>query len=170
MIADDRFAQKRAGALKHLRMSHIDPPIRDIVKSFKGIRACFTLQCCHGHIIHQKPGSGKSAFKDPASRPPVSGLYQLAYVALVLENSLPGRELYRGLADISGPDEDFIQFGSADWFWETKEFCNSYVIQVCPRRFRHLDRFKMDAGEARRWLAARAFLFKALRKMVGLVP
>jgi hypothetical protein len=96
-------------------------------------------------------------------------LYQLAYLALVLENSPPGRELYEALNDIALLDIEFIQWGSADWFWKTQGQCNSYVIQAEPYRYKDLDRFSMDREEARKWLDAKALLFGQVRELLGLV-
>jgi len=168
MVEDDRFSEKRANAIRHLSMSDIDPPIRDIIQGFKGMRHCFTIQSCHGHIIKQIQGGDRFKRIDPESGLPGNGLYQIAYLALALEYSEAGRQLYHGLEDISLLDDDFIQFGSAGWFWHTQGFCNSFVIQVEPDRFRHLDRFKMDRGEARIWLKIRELFFGELRKLLGL--
>ena len=164
MVKDNRFSVKRAEALRHLSMSDIDPKIRDIIEVFAKMRHCFTIQSCQGHIIEQSTGKDRVKRIDPESELPASGLYQIAYLALVLENSKHGRNLYQVLADISKLNNDFIQLGSAKWFWTTKGFINSYVIQVEPFRFRHLDRFNMDCEDAGKWLEARELFFKELRK------
>ncbi|MBW1789362.1 MAG: hypothetical protein JRK53_22560 [Deltaproteobacteria bacterium] len=167
LVEDDRFSEKRANALEQICMSDIDPPIRDIIETFKETPYCFTIQSCHGHIIEQGDGNQVKRI-EPESGLPENGLYQIAYVTLVLENSAPGREFYQALSDVSRLDEKFIQWGGAHWFWETQGHCNSYVIQVAPHRFRHLDRFNMDRTEGRQWLKARALFFKELRGLLGL--
>ena len=90
MVEDERFSEKREQALKQLRISDIDPPISDIVKGFNEISWCFTLQSCHGHIIEQGPVENRVEKLEPESGLPESTLYQIAYAALVLENSGPG--------------------------------------------------------------------------------
>lgn len=169
MVDDKRFFEKRARALKHLKMSTIDPPIRDIIEALTSIRHCFTVQSCHGHIVKQDPGGEVIERIDPELELPETGLYQIAYLALVLENSDNGRKLYRILSDLSLLDAHFFQFGSADWFWKTRGFCNSYVIQVEPYRFRHLDWFTMDRKEAKEWLDARNLFFGELRKQLKIM-
>jgi hypothetical protein len=168
MVEDLHFTQKRAKALKQLRMSHIDPPIRDIVEGFQAVPHCFTIQSCHGHIMERGPDGGLGRI-EPELGLPNQGLYQIAYFALVLENSEAGRKWYQALADLSLLDHEYIQFGSADWFWNSLGFLNSYVIQVEPHRFRHLDRFSMDRQEAQKWLSAKGLLFSELRKLLGLI-
>ena len=122
MVEDKRFFEKRTHALKHLRIPTIDPPIRDIIEALKSIRHCFTVQSCHGHIIKQDPGGEVIERIDPELGLPETGLYQIAYLALVLEKSHNGRKLYRILSNLSLLDEHFFQFGSADWFWKTQGF------------------------------------------------
>lgn len=54
--------------------------------------------------------------------------YRIAYLALCIENSAPGRMLYDSLQAIPAINPQNIQFGSAHWFWERQ--VNSYVLQV----------------------------------------
>lgn len=165
MVKDGSFAEKRTQALQQLRMSNIDPPIRDIIKDLKRLRHCFTVQSCHGHLIKQnKAGEIVQRIDPVALGLPETGLYQIAYLTLVLENSQAGRQLFQYLSDISLLDDQYFQFGSADWFWNSQGFFNSYVIQVAPYRYRHQDRFCMDCKEAVRWLDARDVFFEEIRK------
>ncbi len=163
MVADDDFPKKRADALRSLNIQTIDPQIRDIVEGIKDIPYCFTLQSCYGHIIEKSPDASQVNRIDPGPALPADALYQIAYFALVLENNESGRSLYQSLVDISHLDNDFIQFGSAEWFRENQGFCNSYVIQVAPYRCRNLDRFNMTSEEARKWCHARSLFLQELR-------
>lgn len=167
LVENDVFETERAKALARMDLSTIDYQIRGIIEAFKNMPYCFTLQSCYGHIIKQNPGSGHEKRIDPDPTSPAAGLYQIAYLALVLENCPAGHSLYLHLAEIPRLDPEFIQFGSAEWFWETQGFRNSYVIQVCPYRFRHFDRFAMFVEEARTWLSARELFFVELKKLCG---
>lgn len=150
-------------------MSIIDPQIMDIIEGIMAVPHCFTLQSCYGHIIEQGTDGSRVKRIDPEPALPDNGLYQIAYLALVLENSESGRSLYQSLIDISLLDNNFIQFGSAEWFWKNEGFCNSYVIQVAPSGCRHLDRFNMSGEEAQKWLNSRALFFNELKKLFELV-
>ena len=167
MVENLYYSEKRAEMNSRLRMDDIDPSIQDIIVGFKRMPHCFTIQSCHGHIIEQSPNGGVTRI-EPESRLPAKGLYQIAYLALVLDNSEPGRSLYQALSGMAGLDHEFIQFGSADWFWYNQKFVNSYVIQVEPYRFRHLDRFEMDRNEAEGWISARNVFFREIRKLLGI--
>ena len=153
MVEDTGFTETRAKILKRLRMSDIDPPIRDIVLAFRSLPYCVTVQSCHGHLL--KPGTGSG-----------QGMYQIAYLALVIERTAQGRQLLKGPADIARLDTAFIQLGSAEWFWNDRGLRNSYVIQAEPLRFRHLDRFYMGPPEAVKWGAARTLLFQEVRRLL----
>ncbi len=169
MIEDDSFSEKRRRTLGKLHISAIDPQIRDIIKGIEAVPYCYTVQSCHGHIIVESPDRSQVKRIDPESALPDNGLYQIAYLALVLENSESGRSLYQSMVDISLLDNDFIQFGSAEWFWKNQGFCNSYVIQVAPYRFRHLDRFNMSGAEAQKWLNSRELFLNEVKKRFGFV-
>ena len=43
-------------------------------------------------------------------------------------------------------DSDYVQFGSADWFWSNQ--VNSYVLQVEPDRYKHQDTVLLPYKEA----------------------
>ena len=51
------------------------------------------------------------------------------------------------LSQIPTRAPEYIQFGSADWFW--KRWANSYVLQVEPARHKEKDAVILDATEAR---------------------
>lgn len=153
MIEEAGFSEIRAEILKNLHIPDIDPPIRDIIHTFRSFPHCVTIQCCHGHLLESSVDNDR-------------GLYQIAYLALMLENSPKGREYYNRLAKIAQLDTEFIQWGSAEWFWDNQGLWNSYVIQAEPYRFRHLDRFLMNPSEAMQWHEARTMLFQELRKLL----
>ena len=165
MVKDNAFMEKRSKEAAWLDLSTIDPQIKDIIKALQALPHCFSLQSCDGHIIEPRTDGGYLKI-DPDPESPATWLYQIAYLALVLENSPDGQTLYQHLAEIPRLDVDFIQFGSAEWFWNTQGFCNSYVIQVCPYKFRHLDRFTMSAEEAKKWINARDLFFHELKRLV----
>ena len=112
-----RYVQQRQASLSTMDIDTLDPPIADIVKSFQDLPCCFTLQSCYGHFIHEAQQDRNSTERLPISDGvgPVS--YRIAYVALCIENSPEGKELLEDLRDIPTADPEYIQFGSAEWFW-----------------------------------------------------
>ena len=54
--------------------------------------------------------------------------YRIAYIALSIQNNEKGQEIVRMLKNIANKNLAYIQFGSAEWFWERS--VNSVVIQV----------------------------------------
>jgi hypothetical protein len=72
--------------------------------------------------------------------------YRVAYLAMCIENSSAGRDLFNDLDAIASGDREYIQFGSADWFW--KNHLNSYAIQVEPRKHMTTDRCYVFYEEA----------------------
>ena len=168
MVENKAFERKRQKAIEKLRLSEIDSDIRDIVSGFSRLPHCYTIQSCRGHIIEPGPEGGPVVKKEPGPDPPKSALYQIAYLAFVIEDSKPGRELQRFLAGLEGLDKDLIQWGSATWFWLDQDQVNSYVIQVEPYRYREMDRFTMNRPEALKWLEVRELFFDAVREKLRL--
>lgn len=153
----------RKDTIAVLDFGSIDEPIVDIVSAFANSPYCFPLQSCYGHFICGTDQDIRNL--DPI--PPVySGTvkYRIAYIALCVENSRYGMMLYESLAEITAVSPAYIQFGSADWFWE--RFPNSYVLQVEPSRYRNRDEAILDVSEARRVQTARDIFFNELRNMV----
>ena len=72
--------------------------------------------------------------------------YKIAYIALCIENSESGRNLLDNLREITNTDTKYIQFGSAEWFWNKQ--VNSYALQVEPLRYQNKDRITIDYREA----------------------
>lgn len=90
--------------------------------------------------------------------------YKIAYLAFCLNESPSGRELYRKLEDMTAINPDYIQFGSALWFWERQ--VNSYVLQVEPDRLKRRDRVRLSYREALCAEKARNDLFARFTKTI----
>jgi hypothetical protein len=67
-------------------------------------------------------------------------------VAFCLENSPPGRALHKSLELVPRLDPDYLQFGSAEWFWE--RYPNSYLLRVEPARYMTKDQVVIEQSEA----------------------
>jgi hypothetical protein len=90
--------------------------------------------------------------------------YRIAYLALCLANNHPGRALFDALAVIPSLDPDYIQFGSADWFWE--RHLNSYALQVEPARLMYKDHGNVDYEEALHLEKLRGLFFAEIRSLL----
>jgi hypothetical protein len=163
-VANARYVQDRQDVLGALNLSSIDWPIVDIVAGFAALPHCFTLQCCYGHFICA-PG------QDPHNLEPIihgyAGpvRYRIAYVAFCLENSHRGRALWKSLARVTAVDPGYIQFGSADWFWE--RWVNSYALQVEPIAHKLSDEAILESGEALHTQGVRDRFFRELRVLLA---
>lgn len=126
--------------------AEIDSPIIEIIKEFNKPPFCFTLQSCYGHFLY----SGQDNPNNLEPLPVVGALakveYRIAYIAFCLENSDAGRTLFKALKGITAIDPEYIQFCSAEWFWNQQ--VNSYALQVEPDRFKHEDTATIDGEEA----------------------
>jgi hypothetical protein len=101
----------------------------------------------------------------PISDGVVAVTYRIAYVTLCLENNPEGKELLAGLRDIPAADSEYIQFGSAEWFWARQ--VNSYVLQVEPERFKDKDEATVDYQEALHIQQVRDNFFSEIRRVVS---
>jgi len=161
------YARARQEAVATLDLASIDDPIKDIVEGVAVLPHCFTLQCCYGHFIC-------ASEQDPHTFEPIplgfSGLvtYRIAYIAFCLENSRRGQALRQSLARLPAVDPDYIQFGSADWFWE--RWANSYAIQVEPKAHMLKDEAILESVEAQHIQAVRDRFFEELRGLLGSEP
>lgn len=164
LVESSDFVRAKRTAMAKLDLSVIEEPIRDIVEGFNTLEYCFTLQCCYGHFLCL-PEQG------PENLDPLpdgfSGLvtYRIAYLALCLENGSGGQSLLQSLARLPAIDPEFIQFGSADWFW--KKWVNSYAIQVEPRAHALKDQAILEPAAARQTQKARDRLFRELRVLLA---
>ena len=163
-VENPHYDKERGDSLQKLDLSSIDPPILDLVRGFTGLLYCFTLQSCYGHFLY--PGQ-----KDPHNTEPLPVdksiarvEYRIAYLALVIEDSVPGRELFDELGEITSVDPEYIQFGSADWFWERQ--LNSYALQVEPRKYMTQDTCQIDYLEALHVEKVRNRFFKELTTLL----
>jgi hypothetical protein len=86
--------------------------------------------------------------------------YRLAYLAICLQNNIRGREMYSDLEELAAENPDYIQFGSAGWFWE--RMVNTYCIQLEPDRFKTDDSWVIGVEEALDIEALRKDFFKRL--------
>lgn len=163
-VADPGFGRHKARTLKSLDPSDLDPPVVDIVADFNKLEYCYTLQICYGHFVYQ--GQPDTHNLDPLPSDPILSEidYRIAYLALCLANNHAGRALFEALVEIPSIDPDYIQFGSADWFWERHR--NSYALQVEPERYKHLDQVTVDYFEARRLEKARIAFFAEIRNLL----
>jgi hypothetical protein len=163
-VENSGFKRQRQACLEKLDIRSIDAPIIDIVKGFSKLSYCFTLQSCCGHFIH-------TFQRDPHNIEPLPQLdrikkvkYRIAYIALCIANSDPGISLFKDLKRIPLIDEDYIQFGSAEWFW--KRQVNSYAIQVEPKRHMKKDKIMIDYKEALHLQETKNRFFAELRHLV----
>jgi hypothetical protein len=90
--------------------------------------------------------------------------YRLAYLAICLQNNIRGRELYSDLKELAADNPDYIQFGSADWFWE--RMVNTYCIQLEPERLKNKDSGVITMEEALHLETLREDFFKRLAGIV----
>lgn len=162
LVVDPEFASRKQEVLNKLNPRDLDPPMVGLVTGFNLLPHCYTLQCCHGHIIIPGPLPPGQWQRLPAEEPPAKALFQIAYLALAVRNDPWGRSLRAALARLAEGNPAFLQMGSADWFWYDQGQVNSYILQVCPRRCRERDRFEMQRPEARQWLAARKEFMRGL--------
>lgn len=145
------YWRDRERSLQELRQeivkNRIDPPLLQLVRECMTIPHCFTMQCCFGHFVHRmEPDTENLA---PISRYTQEvGIirYRIAYVALCLQDSSAGHAMYFELEKIAALDPSFIQFGSADWFWD--QVPNTYCIQLEPERMKGEDSGEVTWEEA----------------------
>ncbi len=158
------FAKDRSRTLAELDLEAIDAPLRDIIHDFTLIPCCFTLQCCWGHFLTDSSQDPHTL--EPLPRHPLTGSveYRLAYLALCVENSAPGRALMGDLGRIVSLDPGYVQFGCAWWFWERQ--VNSYALQVEPARHADQDSVVLPCHEALHVQDVRDRVFAAVREIL----
>ncbi len=158
------YVRDRKMSVSALDLAAVDDPIKDIVTGFAALPHCFTLQCCYGHFIRGSEDDRHSCEPIPLG---FSGsvTYRIAYIAFCLENSRRGQALQQSLARLPAVDPDYVQFGSADWFWE--RWVNSYALQVEPKAHQRKDEVILEAGEARYTQAVRDRFWEDLRQLLA---
>lgn len=155
--------KKRAGL--SLDFVTIDPPLIEIVTTLNRFPYCFTLQSCYGHFVLGDRTDPRTIEPLPAFGDVGPVEYRIAYVALCVKKSPHGEALLSELESLTEADPHYIQFGCAEWFWERQ--VNSYVVQVEPDRFKHLDSITISHHEALRIQSARDSLFEGLRMILS---
>lgn len=164
LIENPHYRLQREESLAGFTDNMIDPPIIGLIRAFKEIPYCFTLQCCHGHFIY----GGQEDHDNLASLPITNNIskveYRIAYIAFCIENSFKGRLLLKALQAIPAIDPENIQFCSASWFWERQ--VNSYALQVEPNRFKHKDKVLLGYSEALKIEKSRNEFFDKLRELL----
>lgn len=163
-IDDPCYREQRHKSQKSLDLSTIDPPIVDIVVGFSKLPYCFTMQCCYGHFLYPGQSNRHNIESLPNTEVIRTVEYRIAYLALCINKSRPGRVLFNDLADIPLIEPEYIQFGSAEWFWERQ--INSYALQVEPRRYMTEDSIFIDYREALHVERVRNQFFTELRKLL----
>jgi hypothetical protein len=158
------FAEQRRQSVQSLDLSAIDAPVVDIVVDFAKLSYCFTQQICIGHFLYDGQTDPHNLDPLPHNSDIDEVEYRIAYLALCLEDSYQGGEFFKDLVKIASKDPAYIQFGSADWFWERQ--VNSYALQVEPARFMFQDRAKVDYQEALYIEKVRDDFFRELRKLL----
>lgn len=163
-VANPHFHQQRQQCLSGLDPGTIDPPIVEIIRAFARLHCCFTLQSCYGHFVYgnQQDNHNIEPLPFPGNVQIVE--YRIAYIALCIENSNHGRDLFHALRQLPKIDPECIQFGCADWFWQQQ--VNSYALQVEPKRYRNKDRIRIDYQEALHIEKIRNQFFAQIEKLL----
>jgi len=143
---DPRFEEQRQKGLSGLAEAVIDEPIIGIIQRINQLPYCFTLQSCFGHFLYEGQSDPNNLDPLPVSRTITRVDYRIAYVALCIQNSVPGRKFFEELKKVPEIDPQNIQFCCAEWFW--KSHINSFALQVEPDRFKHKDTAVLDYQEA----------------------
>lgn len=170
LISNRDYQRDRQESLLSLRdeieKGSIDLPVLALLRDFSTIPHCYSLQCCFGHFVHEKePDNHNLAPLAPYIGSIRCVRYRIAYLALCIENSGPGRELIRDLDQITDVAPDCIQFGCADWFREKVK--NSYILQVEPERFKTQDSAEIDMDEALHVEKVRNWFFEEIARVTG---
>lgn len=163
-VSNPGYWQQRQQSLGELDITTIDPPIVDIVRDLGRLPYCFTLQSCFGHFLHACQDDPRNTERLPLSAITADIEYRIAYLALCIEESDPGRALLDDLGQMAAIDPQYIQFGCAEWFWERQ--VNSYVLQVEPTRFKAQDRAVVAHREALHTESVRDLFFAEIRLLV----
>ena len=146
LMENPNYRDQRQQCLARLSNAMLDNPLIDIVTGFNKLAYTFTLQCCYGHFVYEPQHNRHGVAALPISEKIDRVLYRIAYIAFCIENSPEGKRFLQALNGVSVIDPEYVQFGSAIWFWERQ--VNSYVLQVEPRRYKHLDSVTLEYQEA----------------------
>ena len=158
-----QYQGQKQKSLDDLDEGLLDSPIVGIIRGLNRLPHCFTLQSCYGHFVYEGQNNIHNLCALPAEEIQSAVEYRIAYLALCLENSEPGRRLFEALNGMTHIDPDNIQFGCAEWFWNRQ--VNSYILQVEPARFKSKDTALINFKEALRVESVRNALFIRLNEM-----
>ncbi len=168
-VPNQSYEQERKKALlqlkEELNKGSIDPPIMRLLEEIAKIPHCFTLQSCYGHFVHDKEANLHNIVPLSKYSSEIEKVnYRIGYVAFCIQDSAAGRQLHQDLEKLTKIDPEYIQFGSADWFWE--RCANSYAIQVEPKRSKNTDTVWIGFDEALYLEKLKSQFFKALLEIV----
>lgn len=158
------FHKQRKESLRRLDINSIDAPIVDVIDGFSRLSYCFTLQSCYGHFLTGDQKDPNNTEPLPASESIATVDYRIAYLALCIEDSGSGRQLFKALRQVTAVDPEYVQFCCAEWFW--KDQVNSFALQVEPERFKTKDRCSVSYTEALHIEKVRNEFFAEIRKIV----
>jgi len=169
LVSSPNYDSDRRNALEGLRAEiskdSIDEPTLDVLERFARLPFCYTLQSCFGHFTREPCTDDRNTNRvADIGGTGITLHYRIAYIALCIQNSVQGRVLLEELGAIRNIDPDYIQFGSADWFWKT--CVNSYILQVSPFRSACQDHFDVSIEEALRLERTRDRFFDGLRELL----
>jgi len=164
LVDDPRYVEKREESLRKLQISTIDAPLVGIIEDFAKVPYCCTLQSCYGHFIHKNQQNPKNT--EPLSNFDKSSSieYRIAYIALCVQNNDLGKQLLQDLEKITEIEPEYIQIGSAEWFWRRQ--VNSYALQVEQERYKTEDRCRLSIQEALYVEKVRNHVFGELKNLV----
>lgn len=132
---------------KEIRNGSIDPPLLPMIRECITVPYFFTVQCCFGHFVHDMEKDTENLISPSMYKDKIEIVrYRIAYFAICIQNNIQGREMFSDLEKLAAGNPDYIQFGSADWFWE--RIVNTYCIQLEPERFKCEDTGMIGIGEA----------------------
>ena len=157
------YWRDRHKVLSALDLNSIDRPITDLITRINRLSFCFTLQSCFGHFI-SKPNQNNHNLEPLPSQDCGPVRYRIAYISLCIENSAAGRAFQESLGLVAAGNPSYVQFGSADWFWE--RYVNSYALQVEPVRYKQMDVAMLDYVEALHVQKHRDIFFKELETLI----
>lgn len=161
-VHNPNFKEDRRCILDNLEVGCIDLPLAPLVQKINRLPYVFSLQCCHGHFLWK---NGKEITTLEPLETDQWITYRLAYIALCIENSSPGRRLQQQLMNIPYViNRDNIQCCSAQWFWD--QWPNSYAIQIMPERFKAFDSAQITYAEATEIAKIRDACFASLAVLV----
>jgi hypothetical protein len=139
------FSRQREVSHYNFSKVQIDPPVNNLLYMIKKLPYCYSIQSCCGHFVYGNKDLINTD-KLPELPPDERIEYRIAYLAFCIEDSREGKIFFNELKKIPELDEDYIQFGCAEWFWNMQP--NSYILQVEPERFSDMDKILVSYPEA----------------------